>query len=89
ENDNLIVQKLTVNPTAIGAFGYSFLEENLDSLRGVAIDGVMPTFETIQSGDYPGARPLFIYLKKAHLGAVPGLKEFVAEYARAWNPGGY
>lgn len=89
ENDNLIVQKLTVNPTALGAFGYSFLEENLDSLRGVPIDDVEPTFETIQSGDYPGARPLFIYLKKAHLGAVPGLKEFIAEYARAWNPGSY
>lgn len=89
ENDNLIVQKLTVNPTAIGAFGYSFLEENLDSLRGVPIRGVAPSFASIQDGSYPGARPLFIYLKKAHLGAVPGLREFVAEYARAWKPDGY
>lgn len=89
ENDNLIVQKLTVNPTAVGAFGYSFLEENLDSLRGVPIDGVEPDFKAIQDGSYPGARPLFIYLKKAHLGAVPGLREFIAEYARAWTPEGY
>lgn len=89
ENDNLIVQKLTVNPTAIGAFGYSFLEENLENLRGVPIDGVEPSFAAIQDGSYPGARPLFIYLKKAHLGAVPGLREFIAEYARAWNPDGY
>jgi len=89
ENDNLIVQKLTVNPTAVGAFGYSFLEENLDKLKGVPIQGVMPSYETIQDGSYPGARPLFIYLKKAHLGAVPGLREFVAEYSRAWQPRGY
>ncbi len=89
ENDNLIVQKLTVNPTAVGAFGYSFMEENLDSLRGVPIEGVEPSYATIQDGSYPGARPLFIYLKKAHLGAVPGLREFVAEYSRAWNPEGY
>jgi phosphate transport system substrate-binding protein len=89
ENDNLIVQKLTVNPTAVGAFGYSFLEENLDTLRGVPIQGVEPSYATIQNGSYPGARPLFIYLKKAHLGAVPGLREFVAEYARAWTPEGY
>ncbi|QHL90299.1 phosphate ABC transporter substrate-binding protein [Sphingomonas changnyeongensis] len=89
ENDNLIVQKLNVNPTAIGAFGYSFLEENLDTLRGVAIQGVMPSVATIQDGSYPGARPLFIYVKKAHLAAVPGLREFIGEYAIGWRPGSY
>jgi phosphate transport system substrate-binding protein len=89
ENDNLIVQKLVANPDAIGIFGFSFLEENADRLRGIAIKGVVPTYETIASYDYPGARPLYIYVKGAHLNAIPGLKQFVAEYARAWNPESY
>jgi len=89
ENDNLIVQKLAANPDAIGIFGYSFLEENADKLRGVALDGVAPSYETIADYSYPGARPLFVYIKGDHLGAIPGLKEFVAEYASACNPDGY
>ena len=89
ENDNLIVQKLVANPDAIGIFGYSFLEENLDKVRGVKLQGVEPTYETIASYTYPGARPLYIYVKSAHLKAIPGLKEFVGEYASAWNPDGY
>src|SRR5690606_12544140 len=80
ENDNLIVQHLTANPSALGIFGYSFLEENLDKLRGALIDGVTPTFETVASGEYPAARPLFVYVKKAHVGVIPGLPEFLAEY---------
>ncbi|WP_136162764.1 substrate-binding domain-containing protein [Sphingomonas flavalba] len=88
ENDNLIVQKLGANPDAVGIFGYSFLEENLDTLAGIPIDGVEPTYDSIASFAYPGARPLYIYVKSAHLRAIPGLKEFVAEYAGAWNPGG-
>jgi phosphate transport system substrate-binding protein len=80
ENDNLIVQKIEANPNALGIFGFSFLEENLDQLRGLKIDGVEPTFETIASGKYPAARPLFIYVKKAHIGVIPGLKEFMDEY---------
>ena len=80
ENDNLIVQKLEANPNAIGIFGFSFLEENLDKLRGVKINGVEPTFETIASGKFPASRPLFIYVKKAHIGVIPGLREFVNEY---------
>jgi phosphate transport system substrate-binding protein len=80
ENDNLIVQKLEANPNAIGIFGFSFLEENLDKLRGVKISGVEPTFETIASGKFPASRPLFIYVKKAHIGVIPGLREFVNEY---------
>lgn len=88
ENDNLIVQNLTTNPNAIGIFGYSYLEENADRLHGVPLDGVAPSYDTISNGSYPGARPLFIYVKKAHLRAVPGLREFVADYAKAWNPGG-
>ena len=80
ENDNLIVQKLEANPNAVGIFGFSFLEENLDKLKGLKIDGVEPTFETIASGKFPAARPLFIYVKKAHIGVIPGIKEFMAEY---------
>jgi phosphate transport system substrate-binding protein len=80
ENDNLIVQKLEANPSAIGIFGYSYLEENEDKLAGSLLEGVGPVFETIASGKYPASRPLFIYVKKAHIGVIPGIKEFVAEY---------
>jgi len=80
ENDNLIVQKLDANPTAVGIFGYSYLEENEDKLLGSALEGVTPVFETIASGEFPASRPLFIYVKKAHVGVIPGIKEFVSEY---------
>jgi phosphate transport system substrate-binding protein len=80
ENDNLIVQKIEANPNALGIFGFSFLEENLDQLRGLKIDGVEPTFETIASGKFPASRPLFVYVKKAHIGVIPGIKEFMDEY---------
>jgi phosphate transport system substrate-binding protein len=80
ENDNLIVQKLESNPSALGIFGYSYLEENQDKLAGSLLEGVTPVFETISSGKYPAARPLFIYVKKAHVGVIPGMKEFVTEY---------
>jgi phosphate transport system substrate-binding protein len=80
ENDNLIVQKIEANPGALGVFGYSFLEENQAQLRGLKIEGVEPTFESISDGSYPASRPLFIYVKKAHLKVIPGMNEFVAEY---------
>jgi phosphate transport system substrate-binding protein len=91
ENDNLIVQKLVANPTAIGIFGYSFLEENLDKLKGSVVDGVAPNYETIASGRYPASRPLFVYVKKAHVGVIPGIAEFIAEYTseRALGEDGY
>lgn len=91
ENDNLIVQKLAANPNAIGAFGFSFLEANLDTLRDVPIDGVPATYETISDRSYPAARPMFIYVKAQHVRAIRGLREFVDEYTseRAWGPGGY
>lgn len=89
ENDNLIVQKLGANPQAVGIFGYSFLEENAATLHGVPFNGVSPSYEAIANSSYPGARPLYVYVKKQHLNAIPGLKQFVAEYASAWNPGGY
>ncbi|MDC3266370.1 PstS family phosphate ABC transporter substrate-binding protein [bacterium] len=80
ENDNLIAQKLAANKNALGIFGYSFLEENADKLKGLKVDGVEPSFETISSGEYTAARPLFIYVKKQHIGTIPGIKEFVEEY---------
>jgi phosphate transport system substrate-binding protein len=80
ENDNLIVQKLGANPGAVGVFGYSYLEENMDKLKGAVVDGVSPSFETVSSGKYPASRPLFIYIKKAHVGVIPGIKEFIDEY---------
>jgi len=79
ENDNLIVQKLRANPKAVGIFGFSFLEQNADVVRGSPINGVVPTFENIASGDYPVSRPLFVYVKKAHVGTIPGIREFIAE----------
>lgn len=88
ENDNLIVQGLSANPNALGVFGYSYLEENADRLEGAPIDGVAPSNETIASGQYPGARPLYLYVKKRHLRAVPGLSDFLQLYATMWNPNG-
>ena len=91
ENDNVIVQKLEANRNSVGIFGYSFLEENAAKIRGVAIDGVEPEFDSIASGKYKGARPLFIYAKKQHVGVVPGIDKFVAEFvsARAMSRDGY
>ena len=80
ENDNLIVQKLVANKNALGIFGYSFLEENADRVKALKIDGIAPSFETISSAKYTAARPLFVYIKKAHIGVIPGLKEFAEEY---------
>ena len=91
ENDNLIVQKLAANKSALGVFGYSFLEENLNALHGSMIEGVAPDFETISSGKYPVARAMFVYVKKAHVGVIPGMKEFIAEYTseKAFGEDGY
>ncbi|MEY2854501.1 MAG: hypothetical protein RL030_1633 [Pseudomonadota bacterium] len=91
ENDNLIVQKLQANPKSLGIFGYSFMEENLSTIHGSLIDGVAPTFEAIASGKYPVSRPLFIYVKAAHLGVIPGMREFLAEYVseRSMGEEGY
>ena len=91
ENDNVIVQKLEGNKNAFGIFGFSFLDENADKLKGVAIEGAEPTFENISDGKYKGARPLFVYFKKAHIGVIPGLDKFIAEYTseKALGPDGY
>jgi phosphate transport system substrate-binding protein len=89
ENDNLLVQKVSANPGAIGVMGFSFLEENKDKVRGLPLNGVEPTTATISSFDYPGARPLYIYVKGEHVNAIPGIKEFLAEFAKARGTGGY
>jgi phosphate transport system substrate-binding protein len=91
ENDNLIVQKLQANPAALGIFGFSFLEENASSIKGLEIDGVAPSYETVAAGEYKMARPLYIYVKKQHVGVVPGIAEFVAEYVsdKALGADGY
>ncbi len=88
ENDNLIVQKLGANPNALGVFGYSFLEENKDTLKDVTINGVEATYETVSTGTYPGARPLYIYVKKAHMTAIPGLQAYLNTFAANWDPNG-
>lgn len=91
ENDNLIVQKLDANPNAFGIFGFSFLDQNTDKLQGASINGVRPEFETIADGSYSVSRPLYIYIKKAHLDVISGMREFLAEYIseKAWGDEGY
>jgi phosphate transport system substrate-binding protein len=91
ENDNLIVQKLEANPKALGVFGFSFLDQNLDKVQGSIVDGVVPSFDTIADNSYPISRPLFFYVKKAHVGVIPGMKEYLAEFtsAKAWGEEGY
>lgn len=88
ENDNLIVQNLATNPNALGIFGYSYLEENADRLHGTPLEGVVPTYATIADGQYPGSRSLYLYVKKRHLRAVPGLKDYLDDFAAAWAPDG-
>jgi phosphate transport system substrate-binding protein len=88
ENDNLIVQKLVSNPNALGVFGYSFLDQNMDKVQGSSIGGNAPTFEKIADGSYPISRPLFFYVKKAHIGKIPGIQEFVEEYISKKAMGG-
>ncbi len=87
EQDNLIVQKIEGNPKAVGVFGYSYLEENADKVQGLPMNGVDPTYENIANFEYPGARPLYVYVKKAHLDAIPGLKEYLAQWTRMWGKG--
>ena len=91
ENDNLIVQKLEADPDAFGVFGFSFLDQNLDKLQGSMVDGVAPEFEAIADGDYPVSRPLYFYVKKAHMGQIPGIEGYLAEFTsdKAWGDDGY
>lgn len=91
ENDNLIVQKLEANPGSVGIFGYSYLEENANRLKGLQISAVSPTYATISSFQYPGARPLYIYIKNAHASAIPAVRAYALEFTKesAFGPKGY
>jgi len=91
ENDNLIVQKLDANPNALGIFGFSFLDQNTDKIQGSFVDGVQPTFDAIADGEYPVSRPLFFYVKKAHVGVIPGMEGYLREFTseKAWGLEGY
>lgn len=91
ENDVLIIRKLEANPNAFGVFGFSFLDQNTDKIQGSHIEGEQPTFEKIAEGSYPVSRPLFFYVKNAHVGAVPGIKQFLSEFTsdKAWGDEGY
>lgn len=91
ENDNLIVQKLEANPDALGIFGFSFLDENGDKVQGSLVDGVVPSFDSIAAGDYPVSRPLYFYIKAAHVGKIPGIQEYAIEFTseKAMGEDGY
>lgn len=91
ENDNLIVQKLEANPGALGIFGFSFLDQNEDIVQGSLVDNVEADFDEIADGNYPVSRSLYFYVKKAHVGVIPGMKEFLAEFSseKAWGDEGY
>jgi phosphate transport system substrate-binding protein len=91
ENDNLIVQKLEANPNAFGIFGFSFLDQNAEKVKGARVDGAAPTFDAIADGEYPVSRPLYFYVKKAHVDVIPGLRGYLREFTseRAWGEEGY
>ena len=91
ENDNLIVQKLEANPNALGIFGFSFLEQNSDKVQSSIIDGYTADFDAIADGDYIISRPLYFYVKAQHVGTVPGIEEYLAEFTneQAWGEDGY
>jgi len=80
ENDNAIVGQLEANTKAVGVFGFSYLDQNKARIKGAQVNGEMPTFEKIAAGAYPISRSLYFYVKNSHVGAVPGIKEFVAEF---------
>jgi phosphate transport system substrate-binding protein len=88
ENDNLLVQKVSADPGALGVLGYSFLDENADRVSPVSIAGITPTEATISDLSYPGSRKLYIYVKGEHLAAKPSIKSFIEAYAKAWGKGG-
>ncbi len=91
ENDNLIVQKLTADKNSLGVFGFSFLDQNSDQVQGSIVDGVAPEFENIATGSYVISRPLYFYVKIAHIDLIPGIKEYISEFTsdRSWGEDGY
>lgn len=89
ENDNLIVSKLEANDRALGVFGFSFLDQNADALKGAIVNDVEPTFEAIAAGDYPVSRSMYFYIKHAHVGVIPGVIEYATEFVNANGDDGY
>ena len=91
ENDNLIIEKLVADPSAIGVFGYSFLDQNKDKVKAAKVNNVLPKFEAISSGEYPVSRSLFFYVKNAHASVIPGVKQYVREFtsSKAIGSNGY
>ncbi len=91
ENDNLIVRKLSKSPNTLGIFGFSFLDQNADKVQASTINGNAPTFDSIADGTYPISRPLYFYVKNAHIGVIPNIAEYLAEFTseRAWGDEGY
>ena len=91
ENDTLIVNKLASDTELFGLFGYSYLVANKDKIKATKIEGKLPSLASIQDYSYPIARPLFFYVKKAHVGVVPGIKEYLAEFTSkgTMGPKGY
>jgi len=88
EQDNLIVQKIEANPRTVGVFGFSYLDENAEKVQGLPMNGVDPTYDNIASFDYPGARPLYVYVKKSHMRAIPGLDLYLQEWVKNWKRDG-
>jgi phosphate transport system substrate-binding protein len=88
EQDNLIVQKIVGNPRAVGVFGYSYMEENADRVQGLPMNGVAPTYDNIASFAYPGARAMYVYVKRSHMRAIPGLEDFMKEWVKSWGKSG-
>ncbi len=88
EQDELIVRKVANNPRAVGVFGYSYLEENTDTVKALTVGGIQPSAETIADGSYPASRPLYVYIKKAHVGVTPGIQEYLNQWAQSWSADG-
>ena len=88
EQDNLIVQKLKEDPNTYGIFGFSYLDQNTDTLQGAIISGTKPTFENIAEGKYSISRALYFYVKHGHVNVVPGMKEYMSEWVKHWGDDG-
>ena len=88
EQDNLIVQKLKEDPSAYGIFGFSYLNQNTDTVQGAILDDAEPTFANISSGKYKASRALYFYVKHSHIDVVPGIKDYMAEWQKHWGEDG-
>ncbi|MEK9696672.1 MAG: substrate-binding domain-containing protein, partial [Candidatus Poseidoniales archaeon] len=88
EQDNLIVQKLQEDTNSFGIFGFSYLDQNSDTLQGAKLSGVSPSFEAIAEGKYKASRALYFYVKHSHIGVVPGIQDYMTEWTKHWGEDG-